>query len=204
MFSMICRCLQRCGANGVACRACQRLQHTFLLVRVNINKFCWHKMPFGIFFAALSNGIIKTTKKSLQQKIPTPNIFFKNPNPNFQNLHKILYSTSQTPTSLPSFLQKIQLILYPPRASWRALYFHSSLSPDRSWARHARTGSASRKRPDLLSTDWAGGRERANSPSPLAEQTTNDQSQTPGQGQGQDQDQSQQAMVNNKPRYVAK
>ncbi|XP_026474847.1 uncharacterized protein LOC113378522 [Ctenocephalides felis] len=82
------------------------------------------------------------------------------------------------------------------RKSWGSL--------DRSWARHARTGSASRKRPDLLSTDWAGGRERANSPSPLAEQTTNDQSQAPGQGQGQDQDQSQQAMVNNKPRYVAK
>lgn len=39
---------------------------------------------------------------------------------------------------------------------------------DRSWARRARGGSG-RKRPDLLSADFSGDRERPNSPSPLAE-----------------------------------
>lgn len=73
------------------------------------------------------------------------------------------------------------------RKSWGSL--------DRSWARHARTGSTSRKRPDLLSTDWAGGRERANSPSPLAENAQNN-----------DVPQEEQHLTssNNKPRYVAK
>lgn len=46
------------------------------------------------------------------------------------------------------------------RKSWGSL--------DRSWARRAR-GSGGRKRPDLLSADFSGDRERPTSPSPLAE-----------------------------------
>nr|CAD7589332.1 unnamed protein product [Timema genevievae] len=46
------------------------------------------------------------------------------------------------------------------RKSWGSL--------DRSWARRAR-GSGSRKRPELLSVDFSGERERPSSPSPLAE-----------------------------------
>ncbi|XP_055844463.1 formin-J isoform X2 [Episyrphus balteatus] len=42
-------------------------------------------------------------------------------------------------------------------------------SLDRSWARKARSGSASRKRPELLNIDFGADRERANSPSPMAE-----------------------------------
>lgn len=42
---------------------------------------------------------------------------------------------------------------------------------DRSWARRAR-GSGARKRPDLLTADFSGGRERPTSPSPLAEERT--------------------------------
>lgn len=42
-------------------------------------------------------------------------------------------------------------------------------SLDRSWARRARTGSSSKKRPDLLNVDFNADRERASSPSPLAE-----------------------------------
>jgi hypothetical protein len=38
---------------------------------------------------------------------------------------------------------------------------------DRSWARRARGGG--RKRPDLLSADFSGERERPSSPSPLVE-----------------------------------
>lgn len=41
------------------------------------------------------------------------------------------------------------------------------LFPDRSWARRARGGG--RKRPELLSADFSGDRERPSSPSPLAE-----------------------------------
>ncbi|XP_055601838.1 FH2 domain-containing protein 1 isoform X2 [Uranotaenia lowii] len=42
-------------------------------------------------------------------------------------------------------------------------------SLDRSWARRARSGSGSKKRPDLLNVDFGNDRERPNSPSPLAE-----------------------------------
>lgn len=42
---------------------------------------------------------------------------------------------------------------------------------DRSWARRAR-GVGPRKRPDLLSADFSGERERPTSPSPLAEDRT--------------------------------
>ncbi|XP_055634906.1 inverted formin-2 isoform X2 [Toxorhynchites rutilus septentrionalis] len=42
-------------------------------------------------------------------------------------------------------------------------------SLDRSWARRARSGSSSKKRPDLLNVDFGTDRERPNSPSPLAE-----------------------------------
>ncbi|XP_055915666.1 formin-J [Eupeodes corollae] len=42
-------------------------------------------------------------------------------------------------------------------------------SLDRSWARSARSGSASRKRPELLNIDYGTDRERANSPSPMTE-----------------------------------
>ncbi|XP_034480692.1 uncharacterized protein LOC117786504 [Drosophila innubila] len=40
-------------------------------------------------------------------------------------------------------------------------------SLDRSWARRARSGSSSRKRPDLLNIDFGMDRERASSPAPL-------------------------------------
>ncbi|KAH8366251.1 hypothetical protein KR093_010981 [Drosophila rubida] len=40
-------------------------------------------------------------------------------------------------------------------------------SLDRSWGRRARSGSSSRKRPDLLNIDFGVDRERANSPAPL-------------------------------------
>ena len=40
---------------------------------------------------------------------------------------------------------------------------------DRSWARRARTGSSTKKRPDLLNINFGEDRERPNSPSPLAE-----------------------------------
>ncbi|XP_030570905.1 formin-J [Drosophila novamexicana] len=43
-------------------------------------------------------------------------------------------------------------------------------SLDRSWARRARSGSSSRKRPDLLNIDFGLDRERANSPAPLLQQ----------------------------------
>ncbi|XP_062563201.1 FH2 domain-containing protein 1 isoform X3 [Armigeres subalbatus] len=42
-------------------------------------------------------------------------------------------------------------------------------SLDRSWARRARSGSGSKKRPDLLNVDFGADRERPSSPSPLAE-----------------------------------
>ncbi|XP_058825846.1 inverted formin-2 isoform X1 [Topomyia yanbarensis] len=42
-------------------------------------------------------------------------------------------------------------------------------SLDRSWARRARSGSGSKKRPDLLNVDFGNDRERPNSPSPLVE-----------------------------------
>ncbi|XP_053692814.1 FH2 domain-containing protein 1 isoform X2 [Sabethes cyaneus] len=42
-------------------------------------------------------------------------------------------------------------------------------SLDRSWARRARSGSGSKKRPDLLNVDFGNDRERPSSPSPLAE-----------------------------------
>ncbi|XP_038122305.1 FH2 domain-containing protein 1 isoform X1 [Culex quinquefasciatus] len=42
-------------------------------------------------------------------------------------------------------------------------------SLDRSWARRARSGSGSKKRPDLLNVDFGTDRERPSSPSPLAE-----------------------------------
>lgn len=42
-------------------------------------------------------------------------------------------------------------------------------SLDRSWARRARSGSSSKKRPDLLNVDFGADRERPASPSPLAE-----------------------------------
>ncbi|XP_063697263.1 FH2 domain-containing protein 1 isoform X2 [Culicoides brevitarsis] len=42
-------------------------------------------------------------------------------------------------------------------------------SLDRSWARRARSGSNSKKRPDLLNVDFNADRERPSSPSPLAE-----------------------------------
>ncbi|XP_049277379.1 uncharacterized protein LOC125760875 isoform X1 [Anopheles funestus] len=42
-------------------------------------------------------------------------------------------------------------------------------SLDRSWARRARSGSGSKKRPDLLNVQFGGDRERPSSPSPLAE-----------------------------------
>lgn len=50
-------------------------------------------------------------------------------------------------------------------------------SLDRSWARRARTGNGTKRRPELLNIDFTGERERlANSPSPLAERKniTND------------------------------
>ncbi|KAH8251067.1 hypothetical protein KR026_008686 [Drosophila bipectinata] len=43
-------------------------------------------------------------------------------------------------------------------------------SLDRSWARRARSGSSSRKRPDLLNIDFGVDRERASSPAPLLQQ----------------------------------
>ncbi|XP_016955692.1 formin-J [Drosophila biarmipes] len=43
-------------------------------------------------------------------------------------------------------------------------------SLDRSWARRARSGSSSRKRPDLLNIDFGQDRERASSPAPLLQQ----------------------------------
>ncbi|EDV38850.2 uncharacterized protein Dana_GF25007, isoform C [Drosophila ananassae] len=43
-------------------------------------------------------------------------------------------------------------------------------SLDRSWARRARSGSSSRKRPDLLNIDFGMDRERASSPAPLLQQ----------------------------------
>ncbi|ALC44102.1 form3 [Drosophila busckii] len=43
-------------------------------------------------------------------------------------------------------------------------------SLDRSWARRARSGSSSRKRPDLLNIDFGLDRERASSPAPLLQQ----------------------------------
>uniref|UniRef100_A0A182N5Z4 FH2 domain-containing protein n=1 Tax=Anopheles dirus TaxID=7168 RepID=A0A182N5Z4_9DIPT len=42
-------------------------------------------------------------------------------------------------------------------------------SLDRSWARRARSGSGSKKRPDLLNVQFGADRERPSSPSPLAE-----------------------------------
>jgi hypothetical protein len=42
-------------------------------------------------------------------------------------------------------------------------------SLDRSWARRARSGSGSKKRPDLLNVDFGLERERPSSPSPLVE-----------------------------------
>ena len=42
-------------------------------------------------------------------------------------------------------------------------------SLDRSWARRARSGSAGKKRPDLLNVDFGEGRERPASPSPVVE-----------------------------------
>ncbi|KAL7731951.1 hypothetical protein ACLKA6_017000 [Drosophila palustris] len=44
-------------------------------------------------------------------------------------------------------------------------------SLDRSWARRARSGSSSRKRPDLLNIDFGMDRERASSPAPLLQQS---------------------------------
>ncbi|XP_002008048.2 formin-J [Drosophila mojavensis] len=43
-------------------------------------------------------------------------------------------------------------------------------SLDRSWARRARSGSSSRKRPDILNIDFGVDRERASSPAPLLQQ----------------------------------
>lgn len=43
---------------------------------------------------------------------------------------------------------------------------------DRSMARRARSGSSSRKRPELLNIDFNADRERPNSPSPLLEKPT--------------------------------
>ncbi|XP_034120626.1 FH2 domain-containing protein 1 isoform X2 [Drosophila guanche] len=43
-------------------------------------------------------------------------------------------------------------------------------SLDRSWARRARSGSSSRRRPDLLNIDFGLDRERASSPAPLLQQ----------------------------------
>lgn len=49
------------------------------------------------------------------------------------------------------------------------LFWCVSTFLDRSWARRVRTGSSSKKRPDLLNIDFGTDRERPNSPSPLAE-----------------------------------
>lgn len=49
-------------------------------------------------------------------------------------------------------------------------------SLDRSWARRARSGSANKKRPDLLNIDFGADRERPSSPSaasPITEVATN-------------------------------
>lgn len=43
---------------------------------------------------------------------------------------------------------------------------HFSLLSDRSWSRKMRTGTATKKRPDLLNIDFGADRERAQSPSP--------------------------------------
>ncbi|XP_017021271.1 uncharacterized protein form3 [Drosophila kikkawai] len=50
-------------------------------------------------------------------------------------------------------------------------------SLDRSWARRARSGSSSRKRPDLLNIDFGLDRERASSPAPLLQQQQQQQGQ---------------------------
>ncbi|XP_022216703.2 FH2 domain-containing protein 1 isoform X1 [Drosophila obscura] len=51
-------------------------------------------------------------------------------------------------------------------------------SLDRSWARRARSGSSSRKRPDLLNIDFGLDRERASSPAPLLQQQQQQQQAT--------------------------
>ncbi|KAG8318057.1 FH2 domain-containing protein 1, variant 2 [Homalodisca vitripennis] len=65
-------------------------------------------------------------------------------------------------STLMEFLQASGQNANRERKSWGSL--------DRSWARRARGGG--RKRPDLLSADFSGDRERPNSPSPLAENKT--------------------------------
>jgi len=52
-------------------------------------------------------------------------------------------------------------------------------SLDRSWARRARSGSSSRKRPDLLNIDFGLDRERASSPAPLLQQQAQERLQSP-------------------------
>ncbi|KAH8398750.1 hypothetical protein KR222_002708 [Zaprionus bogoriensis] len=52
-------------------------------------------------------------------------------------------------------------------------------SLDRSWARRARSGSSSRKRPDLLKIDFGLDRERASSPVPLLQPQAQDRLQSP-------------------------
>lgn len=50
------------------------------------------------------------------------------------------------------------------------LWANSTIPTDRSWARRARSGSSSRKRPDILNIDFGVDRERASSPAPLLQQ----------------------------------
>lgn len=49
-------------------------------------------------------------------------------------------------------------------------YCYIQTISDRSMARRARSGSSSRKRPELLNIDFNADRERPNSPSPMVEQ----------------------------------
>ncbi|XP_036220099.2 uncharacterized protein form3 [Bactrocera oleae] len=71
-------------------------------------------------------------------------------------------------------------------------------SLDRSWARRARSGSSSRKRPELLNVDFSDERERASSPAPIL--NMDKKSPTSPQGGGTTPSPTQHASEDTKPR----
>ncbi|XP_011181994.1 formin-J [Zeugodacus cucurbitae] len=71
-------------------------------------------------------------------------------------------------------------------------------SLDRSWARRARSGSSSRKRPELLNVDFSDDRERASSPAPML--NMDKKSPTSPQGGGTTPSPTQQTGEDTKPR----
>ncbi|XP_023158974.1 formin-J, partial [Ceratitis capitata] len=71
-------------------------------------------------------------------------------------------------------------------------------SLDRSWARRARSGSSSRKRPELLNVDFSDDRERASSPAPILHMDK--KSPTSPQAGGTTPSPTQQASEDTKPR----